>query len=65
MQEITTTKKQLGFANKQLMNRGRIGGNKENGAMNKNVGSVSAGDFNQDDMARSIKLVETIGIEKK
>jgi len=26
MQEITSTKKQLGFANKQLMNRGRIGG---------------------------------------
>lgn len=66
MQEITSTKKQLGFANKQLMNRGRIGGNKENGAKNNNtVGSVSAGDFNQDDMARSIKLVETIGIEKK
>jgi hypothetical protein len=32
MQEITRTKKQLGFAEKKLVNKGRIGGggNKEN-----------------------------------
>jgi hypothetical protein len=64
MQEITSTKKQLGFANKQLLNRGRIGGSKENGGAMNSQTSQSA-DFSNDDVMRSIKLVETIGIEKK
>lgn len=38
MQENTRTKKQLAFANKQLINKGRIGGGgKENGSVNQSA----------------------------
>lgn len=62
MSEISHTKKQLGFANKQLQNKGRIGGGqqKENSSL-----STNAGDFSNEDMQRSIKMVETIEVQKK
>lgn len=45
------------------MNRGRIGGNKENGAANTNT--TVSGEMSNEEMARSVRLIETIGIEKK
>jgi predicted RNase H-like nuclease (RuvC/YqgF family) len=50
MNEISRTKKELAFANKQLANT------KGNGAVPERY---------QDELANSIKIVETIGIQKK
>ncbi len=63
MQEISQTKKQLSFAHKQLINRNRIGGNKENSASNSKT--TASADVSNEEMARSVRLVEQIGIEKK
>ncbi len=61
IQEISQTKKQLGFAQKQLQNKGRVGGGKENTANN----SSATQNYSTEDVERSIRLVETIGIQKK
>lgn len=58
IQEISRTKKQLGFVEKKLMNKGRIQtSNKENEADN-----TSKGDHSHQDIERSIRLVESISI---
>lgn len=60
MNEISRTRKELSFANKKLGGRAKMGatGGKENGSMN---------DCNDaaNDIQKSMKLVETIGIQKK
>lgn len=58
IQEISRTKKQLGFVEKKLMNKGRIQpSNKENETTN-----TSKGDYSNQDIERSIRLVESISI---
>lgn len=57
MAEITRTKKALSFAEKQLINKNRIGGGKENNSKSQ----LSDGQyFSRDDVERSIKMVETL-----
>lgn len=59
IQEISRTKKQLGFVEKKLMNKGRIQiSNKENETANTSKGDHSS----QEDIERSIRLVESISI---
>lgn len=60
MNEISRTRKELSFANKKLAGRSKVGsgGGKENQSMMD--GSATA-----EDIQRSIKMVETIGIQKK
>lgn len=58
IQEISRTKKQLGFVEKKLMTKGRIQtSNKENETAN-----TSKGDYSNQDIERSIRLVESISI---
>ena len=59
IQEISRTKKQLTFANKQLKTKSRIAG-KENAHQ-----TGSPEQYGNEDVERSIRLVETIGIQKK
>ncbi len=59
IQEISRTKKQLGFVEKKLMNKGRIQtSNKENETAN----TLKFGDYSNQDIERSIRLVESISI---
>jgi hypothetical protein len=57
MAEITRTKKALSFAEKQLINKNRIGGGKENNSKSQ---LSDAQYFSRDDVERSIKMVETL-----
>ena len=61
MQEITRTKRQLGFAEKQLYNKKRIGGGGLSGGKENNAERQ----FTVDEIENSIRMVETIGIQKK
>lgn len=61
MQEITRTKRQLGFAEKQLYNKNRIGGGGSSGGKENNADRQ----FSADEIENSIRMVETIGIQKK
>lgn len=56
IQEISRTKKQLTFANKQARSRGTLGGGKEN--------IQTSSGYDQDEIERSIRMVETMGIQK-
>lgn len=63
MQEISRTKRQLGFAEKQLINKNRIGGaSKENSVAN---GQQSTAQYSNEDVERTMRLVEQLGTQKK
>ena len=61
MQEITRTKRQLGFTEKQLYNKKRIGG----GGLSDGKENNAERQFTVDEIENSIRMVETIGIQKK
>lgn len=60
MNEISRTRKELSFANKKLAARSKVGS-----APGKENQSMMEGSAMADDIQRSIKVVETIGIQKK
>lgn len=65
MQEITRTKRQLGFAEKQLYNKKRIGGGSMSGGKENSSADRQGQQFTADEVENSIRMVETIGIQKK
>ena len=60
MNEVSRTRKELSFANKRLDARAKVG----SGNPGKENVSTDRGD-NGEDIQRSMRLVETIGIQKK
>lgn len=61
MNEISRTRKELNFANKKLDARAKVG----SGAPGKENVSTADGGVMAEDIQRSMRLVETIGIQKK